>query len=82
MVKSRRAGTPTPDRPANTSIAPLRSPFRKRGEFLFDIDRVIDRFDFQAEDESGVKPTSVRVGRRRRRHLAQELIAAVTFDRG
>ncbi len=32
--------------------------------------------------ESRLKPTSVGVGRRRRRHIAQELIAAVALDRG
>jgi hypothetical protein len=31
---------------------------------------------------SGRKPTSASVGRRRRRHIAQELIAAVTLGRG
>jgi hypothetical protein len=32
--------------------------------------------------ESRLKPTSVGEGRRRRRHIAQERIAAVTLDRG
>ena len=32
--------------------------------------------------ESRLKPASAGVGRRRRRHIAQELIAAVTLDRG
>jgi hypothetical protein len=32
--------------------------------------------------ESRLKPASASVGRRRRRHIAQERIAAVTLDRG
>jgi hypothetical protein len=41
-----------------------------------------DQVTTQEFPYGGREPTSTSVGRRRRRHIAQELIAAVPFDRG
>ena len=40
------------------------------------------KFASRLTSGSAREPTSASVGRRRRRHIAQELIAAVTLDRG